>query len=246
VKDETWQAMAMLRLLGEADWFNLGDRDMAMHIARSWRRGTGASLSAVTARLTAQLGIDHPIVPMSDAPVRTQVDTAEGWLDFQRYFVSEQCRPKVSAMRFNGALAAVPAPPFAAALARTDLSAIVICPSNPYLSIDPILALGGVRDTLSARSVPLVVVSPLVGRTSAKGPLAKLMGELGKPVTNLSIAEHYQGLLDHIVIDQSDAEDAQALRARGLGVTVTPTMMHDAADRERLARATLAAVQACG
>jgi hypothetical protein len=94
------------------------------------------------------------------------------------------------------------------------LSAIVICPSNPYLSIDPILALGGVRDTLSARSVPLVVVSPLVGRTSVKGPLAKLMGELGKPVTNLSIAEHYQGLLDHIVIDQSDAEDAQALRAR--------------------------------
>jgi LPPG:FO 2-phospho-L-lactate transferase len=244
VKDETWQAMAMLRLLGEADWFNLGDRDMAMHIARSWRLGAGATLSEATARLTGRLGIAHAIVPMSDAPVRTQVNTAEGWLDFQRYFVAEQCRPMVSEVRFNGASGAAPAPAFAQALTRSDLSAIVLCPSNPYLSIDPILTLDGVRDALAARRVPLVVVSPLVGRTSVKGPLAKLMGELGRPVTNLSIAEHYDGLLDHIVIDQSDADDAEALRALGLDVTVVPTMMYDAADRERLARATLAAAQA--
>ncbi|MFT4056755.1 MAG: 2-phospho-L-lactate transferase CofD family protein, partial [Novosphingobium sp.] len=145
VKDETWQAMAMLRALGEADWFNLGDRDMGMHIARSWRLRAGDTLSQVTARLTRELGIAHAIVPMSDAPVRTQVGTAQGWLDFQRYFVAEQCRPVATGVRFEGASDAVPSPAFAAALAREDLGAIVVCPSNPYLSVDPILSLDGVR-----------------------------------------------------------------------------------------------------
>lgn len=243
VADETWQAMAMLRGLGEADWFNLGDRDLGMHIARSWRLREGESLSEVTARLTRHLGIAHAIVPMSDAPVRTQVGTAEGWLDFQRYFVAEQCRPVATGVRFAGAGDAKPSPAFAAALAREDLGAIVVCPSNPYLSVDPILSLPGVRAVLERRRVPLVAVSPLVGGAALKGPLGKLLGELGKPVSNASIADHYGDLLDHLVIDAGDAADAGDLRARGLCVTVTPTVMCHAGDRERLARVALSAAR---
>ncbi|AOR80402.1 2-phospho-L-lactate transferase [Novosphingobium resinovorum] len=241
VKDETWQAMVMLRDLGEADWFNLGDRDMAMHIARSWRLRAGETLSQVTSRLTRSLGIAHAIVPMSDAPLRTQVGTADGWLDFQRYFVAEQCRPVATGVRFAGAPGTPPSPAFMAALAREDLGAIVVCPSNPYLSVDPILAVDGVREALAARRVPLVAVSPLVGGTSLKGPLAKLLGELGKPVGNASIAGHYGALLDHLAIDIADAADAASLQRSGLNVIVTPTVMRNTRDREQLAQTVLAA-----
>ena len=241
VKDETWQAMAMLRALGEADWFNLGDRDLGMHIARSWRLRAGETLSQVTARLTRELGIEVAVAPMSDAPVRTQVGTAEGWLDFQRYFVAEQCRPVATGIRFEGVPGASPSPAFAKALARDDLAAIVVCPSNPYLSVDPILAIDGVRTALAAHRVPLVAVSPLVGGTALKGPLAKLLGELGREVSNASIGDHYGDLLDHLIIDTVDAGDAEGLRESGLCVTVTGTVMCEADDRERLAHVALSA-----
>jgi LPPG:FO 2-phospho-L-lactate transferase len=241
VKDETWQAMAMLRALGEADWFNLGDRDLGMHIARSWRLRAGETLSQVTARLTRELGIAVAVAPMSDAPVRTQVGTAEGWLDFQRYFVAEQCRPVATGIRFEGVPGASPSPAFAKALARDDLAAIVVCPSNPYLSVDPILAIDGVRTALAAHRVPLVAVSPLVGGTALKGPLAKLLGELGREVSNASIGDHYGDLLDHLIIDTVDAGDAEGLRESGLCVTVTGTVMCEADDRERLAHVALSA-----
>jgi LPPG:FO 2-phospho-L-lactate transferase len=240
VADESWQAMAMLARLGEADWFNLGDRDLAIHIARSWRLRAGESLSAVTARLTRNLGIAHAVVPMSDDPVRTQVETDQGWTDFQHYFVREQCRPIVRGVRFEGAEAAGVSPGLAQALTRPDLAAVVICPSNPWLSVDPILALPAVRDRLAALRV--IAVSPLVGGTALKGPLAKLMEELGQPVTNLAIAAHYAGLVDHLVIDTSDAADAKPLRDIGLCATVTNTVMRDGADRERLASEVLALV----
>lgn len=243
VKDETWQAMAMLKALGEADWFNLGDRDLGMHVARSWRLRTGETLSAVTTRLTRELGIAHAIVPMSDAPVRTQIGTADGWLDFQRYFVAEQCRPVATGIRFAGVPGAAAAPALAEALARDDLGAIIICPSNPYLSVDPILAVDGVREALEARRVPLVAVSPLVGGTALKGPLAKLLGELGQPVSNQTIADHYGELLDHLVIDTADAADAEGLRTGALSVTITGTVMCGADDRERLARVALSAAR---
>lgn len=240
VVDESWRAMEMLGRLGEAQWFNLGDRDMAMHLARSWRLRAGESLSDVTARLTGALGIAHTIVPMSDAPLRTQVETADGWLDFQRYFVAEQCRPVVKAIRFEGA-GAVPSAALAGALARDDLVAVVICPSNPFLSVDPILAVAGVQGALEELDVPIVAISPLVGGKSVKGPLSKLLAELGSGSDNLAIARHYGALVDRFVIDRSDATDAEGLRALGLSVTVTETLMRDANDRGRLARAALAA-----
>jgi len=238
VKDESWQAMAMLKSLGEEEWFNLGDRDMAMHVARSHRLRSGETLSEVTARLTRHLGIAHAIVPMSDEPVRTQVETGDGWLDFQHWFVREQCRPAVRAVRFAG-LPADPSHAFEAALFRDDLAAIVICPSNPFVSVDPVLALHGVRQALAERRVPVVAVSPLVGGQAIKGPLAKMLAELGQPCDNLTIARHYAGLVDHWLIDEADADEARKLRDSGAGVTVTATVMWSAEDRSRLAREAL-------
>ena len=242
VADETWQAMGMLSRLGGPDWFNLGDRDLGLHLTRAMHLRARESLSQVTERLTGQLGIAHRIVPMSDDPVRTQVETDTGWLDFQHYFVREQCRPQVRGVRFAGADQARPSPGFAEALARADLAAVVVCPSNPWLSVDPILALPGVRDRLKTLCVPVIAVSPLVGGTALKGPLAKLMAELGKPVSNLALAAHYDGLLDHLVIDQADAADAALLRKSGLCATITQTVMREARDRERLASEILAIV----
>ena len=243
VVGETWQAMASLRALGEADWFNLGDRDLGMHIARSWRLRAGETLSQATARLTGELGIAHAIVPMSDAPVRTQVVTDQGTLDFQTYFVREQCRPAASAIHFDGTPGAAPTPALAAALGRPDLAAVIVCPSNPYLSVDPILAVDGVRAALEKLAVPVVVVSPLVGGKALKGPLGKLLSELGVEANNLSIARHYQGLADHLLIDTADASDAHGLRTLGISVTITGTVMRDASDRERLAREALSAAR---
>jgi LPPG:FO 2-phospho-L-lactate transferase len=242
VAEETWQAMAMLSRLGGPDWFNLGDRDLGLHLTRAMHLRDGKSLSEVTATFTGQLGIAHPVVPMSDDPVRTQVSTDEGWLHFQHYFVREQCRPEVRGVRFAGAETAQLSAGFAEALSRPDLAAVVICPSNPWLSVDPILALPGVRDRIAELAVPVIAVSPLVGGTALKGPLAKLMGELGQPVTNLALAGHYDGLLDHLVIDEADAADAKPLRDFGLCATVTQTVMREGADRERLAREVLALV----
>ena len=238
VKDETWQAMAMLRALGAEDWFNLGDRDLGTHLARSARLRAGESLSQATAALARQLGIVHAIVPMSDLPVRTQVETDAGWLDFQHWFVREQCRPAVRAIRFAG-LPAGPSEGLQTALFRADLGAIVICPSNPFVSVDPILSLNGVRDALLRRRVPVVAVSPLVGGQAVKGPLAKMLAELGHACNNLSIARHYLGLVDHWLIDCADAEDAHEMRALGVAVSVTATVMCSADDRRRLAREAL-------
>lgn len=243
VAGETWQAMAMLRDLGEADWFNLGDRDLGLHLARSWRLRAGESLSHVTARLTRQLGIAHAIVPMSDQPLRTQIVTEQGALDFQDYFVREQCRPVARAIRFAGADAAFPSAGFATALARSDLAGVLICPSNPYLSVDPILAIPGVRSALATLDVPVVVVSPLVGGKALKGPLGKLLDELGAAGGNQAIARHYKGLATHLLIDTADASDAEGLRDFDLSVTITGTVMCDADDRERLARVALSAAR---
>jgi LPPG:FO 2-phospho-L-lactate transferase len=241
ITDETWATMERLGALGEETWFNLGDRDMAMHLARSARLRAGESLSEVTARLTAALGIAHRVVPMSDAKVRTQVETSAGWLDFQHYFVREQCRPAAKAVRFEGSPGAAMSRGLAEALERPDLAAVVLCPSNPFLSVDPILSVDGVLKALAERLVPFIAVSPLVGGQALKGPLGKLLGELGQTCDNAAIAAHYAGLIDHLVIDHADTEDAQHLREGGLCVTVTGTVMRDAADRERLAREVLAA-----
>lgn len=235
---ETWEFMGQLKRLGGEAWFNLGDRDLAMHVERTRRLAGGESLSQVTAALTGALGIAHPVVPMSDDPVRTIVRTADGDLEFQRYFVGEQCRPVATAIRFDGAAEAAPSPAFQAALARRDVAAVIVCPSNPYLSIDPILAVPGVREGLMTLDAPIVAVSPIVGGRALKGPAAKLMQELGATPGVAAIAAHYDGLLSGLVADQADAGETAALRGR-VATFATASVMVSDDDRVRLARETL-------
>ena len=233
---ETWHFMESLSRLGGEPWFQLGDRDLATHILRTQRLKAGETLSEVTAGLATRLGITARLLPMSDQPVRTMVETLDGVLPFQRYFVEQQCRPVVKAIRFEGADDATVQPDILKLLADPDLAAIVLCPSNPYLSIDPLLAVPGMRAALKASPAPVVCVSPIVGGRAIKGPTAKIMTELGLPVTVQAVAEHYRDLLDGLVIDDADADQADHL---GLPVAVTGTVMQTLEDRDQLARAVL-------
>lgn len=234
-RNETWSFMDALGRLGGPTWFRLGDRDLATHVERTRRLRRGESLTHVTAALCAALGIHPLILPMSDDPVRTWLDTDEGELEFQEYFVRRRCEPRVRAVRFVGVEAARPTPAVLAAL--NEASAVILCPSNPFLSLDPILNLPGLRERAARK--PLVAVSPIVGGQALKGPAAKLLAELGLDVSAVAVAEHYGDLLTGFVLDAVDAALHPALEARGLHVLVTDTVMHTDADRARLARETL-------
>jgi len=236
--DEGWRFMETLAALGGETWFRLGDRDMALHLERTRRTGAGESLSAVTADIARRLGVAVRIAPMSDQPVRTLVETPDGALPFQHYFVREQCTPKVAGFRFEGAEAAEPAAAFAAAL-EGGPEAVVICPSNPFISIDPILSIPGVPAALRRSKAPVVAVSPIVGGRAIKGPTAKMMAELGLPSGAVEVARHYDGLIDGFVLDSCDAESADAVKALGLAVHVTGTVMQTLNDKTRLAREVL-------
>jgi LPPG:FO 2-phospho-L-lactate transferase len=236
---ETWQFMdALARLDGET-WFRLGDRDLATHVERTRRLNAGETLSAVTAELCRAYGVAHPVVPMSDDPVQTVVHTDAGPLAFQDYFVRRRCAPAVRALQFAGAEAAAPSPGFRAALADARLRAIVLCPSNPYLSIHPILALAGVRAMIATRGVPTVAVSPIIGNAAVKGPAAKIMRELGHTVSAATIARLYAGLVDGLVIDERDRPVRAEIEAAGLRVCVTDALMKGPQDQARLAQTTL-------
>ena len=236
---ETWEFMAMLERLGGESWFRLGDRDLAVHIERTRRLGAGESLSFVTAALCARLGIRCRIVPMSDDPVRTVVLTEGGELPFQDYFVRLRCEPRMRGLRFDGASSAAISEGFVGTLDSAALAGIVFCPSNPYLSIDPILALNGVEARLRTRRAPAVAVSPIVGGRALKGPAAKIMAELGVKPAALEVARHYRGLIDGFVLDRADAEVAGAVAELGIKPFVTDTVMIDAAGAAALAQRTL-------
>ena len=230
--DETWSFMEALGRFGGETWFQLGDRDLVMHVSRTeWlRRGRG--LSEFVSRTAHSLEISAEVLPMSDDAVRTIVETAEGDLPFQHYFVRRRCEPVVKGIRFQGASAAAPSPGVLDLLLNPALRAIVVCPSNPYLSVDPILSVPGIRDALANSAAPVIAVSPIIGGQAVKGPTAKIMQELGVAVNTQAIGAHYRGLIDGLIIDEVDAADAA--RA-GVPVMVTRTMMKDLADRERLA-----------
>ena len=236
---ESWNAMEALAALGGETWFRLGDRDLALHLERTRRIAAGETLSAVTADIARRVGIRAAVAPMSDQPVRTVVETPDGPLPFQHYFVREQCRPRVTGFRFEGAEAARPSPPFAAALER-GVSAVVICPSNPFISIDPILAVPGVRARLRDCTAPVVAVSPIVGGRAIKGPTAKMMTELGLAGGAVAVAEHYRGLIDGFVLDRRDADSRTEVERLGIAVHVTGTVMQSLDDKARLAEEVLA------
>jgi LPPG:FO 2-phospho-L-lactate transferase len=237
LKGETFCAMEALARLGGETWFALGDRDLATHIERTHRLGKGETLSAITADFAARLGITQTIIPMSDDPIRTIVHTDAGALPFQDYFVRLHCAPKVSSLEFQGADAARLSPAVLAAMRDKNLKGIIICPSNPFLSIDPILAVPGFQTWLRARKIPCIAVSPLIGGKAVKGPAAKIMAELNLGATPRAIAEHYGALIDGLIIDHADA-------ALAFGPShITDTLMRDIQGRERLAREALAYIE---
>jgi LPPG:FO 2-phospho-L-lactate transferase len=237
-RDETWAFMAALEQLGGETWFRLGDADVAMHVERTRRLAAGETLSAVTDRLRRRLGIAARILPMSDDPVHTRLETDAGWLDFQDYFVRRQCTPRVRRLDFLGADSARPLPQVMASLGSRDLRAVVICPSNPFLSIEPILAIPAIRAALCACHAPIVAVSPVIGGQAVKGPTAKIMRELGLESGSADVARRYADLLDVFVVDEVDAATTVAV---GIEVVSAPTLMTSLEDRERLARIVLAA-----
>ncbi len=234
-EDESWNFMAVLKQISGECWFHLGDKDLALHVARTQRLTHGESLSAITADVAGSFGIEHNIVPMSDEPVRTMVETPDGELSFQHYFVRDKCQPSVTGFRFDGIDQASPSPGFLAALKRPDLKGIIICPSNPFVSIDPIFLLPGLASILRARSVPIVAVSPIVDGRAIKGPAAKMMAELGMPPTALAIAQHYQAVIDGLVIDHQDQGVIPDIKRINMNVCAAQTVMKNDADKQRLA-----------
>jgi LPPG:FO 2-phospho-L-lactate transferase len=244
LEGETWSFMAQIKALGGEDWFQLGDRDLAIHVLRSQWLRRGESLTQVTGKIAAALGVKAAVLPMSDAPVRTRVQTASGVLDFQDYFVRLKCDVPITGLRFDGAADAGPTEAVEHALDAAEL--VIFCPSNPFVSIDPILAITGIHRRLKATRVARVAVSPIIGGKAVKGPAAKMMAELGYHVSSLTVAEKYRGLIDGMVIDMADADLAEDIRALGMAVKTTRTLMLNSEDSVALAAETIAFAREIG
>jgi len=229
--EESFAGLAMIQRYGGPDWFALGDRDLATHLLRSEALRAGEPLSSITARLCAALGIPHPVLPMSDAPLATLIETTtEGTLPFQQWFVRRRAEPPVRAVHFEGGR--IPAPGVLEAIDACDV--VVVGPSNPYVSVDPILFLDGVREAMTRK--PVVALSPIVAGAAIKGPLASMVHDLtGKTASAGAVAEHYRGLLHAMVVEHGDESTVASMPVRG-----TSTVMRSRDDRLRLAREILA------
>jgi len=237
--DETWNALAAAAELGGEDWFSLGDRDIGLHLVRTQALRAGDPLSAVTARLASALGLETTLLPATDERLRTWLDTPAGSFPFQEWFVARGHRDEVDALWFDGADEARPAPGVLDALDGADL--ILLAPSNPYVSLAPILAVRGIRDALAARRVPAVAVSPLIGGRAVKGPADRMLSRLAGGTSPAHVAKCYLGLIDALVVDEADAELLEDLPVRPI---VTRTLMSDEAARRALAEAALGVVSA--
>lgn len=230
--DESWNAIANVKRLGGPDWFNLGDQDLGTHLERTRRLREGQPLSQITRDFCKAWGVDVTVLPMSDQPVRTIVETDQGDLAFQEYFVHRRCEPRVKGFRFNGLNQAEPAPGVVEAIQSAD--AVIICPSNPWVSVDPILK---VLQRSTVHGLPsTVAISPIIGGQTVKGPAAKMYAELGIQPSALAVAEHYRGLLSGFVLDEVDADLAPQIPIPTL---VTNTLMKSLTDRAILAQAVL-------
>ncbi len=226
-KDETWNAISNIEKLGGDSWFRLGDSDLATHIERTRRLREGQTLTQVTQDFCEAWGIKHKILPMSDSPIRTMVDTDEGELAFQEYFVHRRCEPSVKSFRFDGVDGAEPTVGVKEAVESADV--IVICPSNPWVSIDPILKI------IKKIDKPIVAISPIIGGKAIKGPAAKMFAELNIEPSALAVAKHYQNVLDGFVLDTVDSDLEDEIKKLNMKTLTTNTLMNNLADRTRLA-----------
>lgn len=231
LSDESWTALETVRKLGGPGWFQLGDKDLGLHLERTRRLLKGETLDQITADFCASMGVQHRILPMSNDSVPTWVYTDEGEMQFQEYFVKRMCQPRVSGFRFKGADRASPAPGVVRSIQGADL--VVLCPSNPWVSLDPILAVPGIRDEVS--KLPVVAVSPIIGGKAVKGPAAKMYHELGIEPSASAVAHHYKDILDGFVMDRVDAWQADAVMHSGIDPHVTNTIMLTREDRVYLA-----------
>lgn len=232
--DESWAFMGALGELGEETWFNLGDKDMAMHVVRTNLLRQGERLGVVTDNIRRALGVAARILPMTDSVVPTIVDTVEhGMMPFQSYFVEHQAKPQVRGFTFQGIEFARPAPRVLGVLAAADR--VVICPSNPFISIDPILAVPGIRDGLRETSGLVIAVSPIVAGVAIKGPTAKMFAELGEAPSALAVAKRYKDVIDLMVIDEQDSASMSEIEALGVKVAATNTIMHGLEEKKALA-----------
>lgn len=238
--NESWACLDTMKQLQQESWFQLGDRDLAVHLTRTHMLNQGHSLSAVSDFLRLRFGIAAALLPMSDDPIRTVVHLKDGsQLPFQHYFVREQCQPAVSAFSFEGCQQAQPSPAFLAALQHPKLAGVFICPSNPFVSIDPILSLPGLRQQLKQLSAPVIAVSPIVAGQAIKGPSAKIMQELALPITAQQVARHYEDFLDGFILDQQDHALQKSIEADIGSVRLAQTLMHNLDDRIQLAKTCL-------
>ena len=234
---ETWNALEEVGRLEGEDWFRLGDRDLGLHLVRTAALREGQTLSAVTARIAAALGVETAVIPATDDRLRTRVRTPTGELSFQEWFVMRRHEDPVEEVVYEGAPAAAPAPGALEALADADV--IALAPSNPYMSIHPILAVDAIRSAVAGRTVPCVAVSPLIGGRTVKGPADSMLERLAGGTSPRQVAQCYSGLIDALVIDEADANEAEDA---GVRCIVTETLMKDEAARRRVAEAALEAV----
>lgn len=238
--NESWACLATMKQLQQDSWFQLGDRDLAVHLTRSHMLNQGHCLSAVTDFLRLRFGIAPALIPMSDEPVRTLVHLKNGAsLPFQHYFVREHCQPAVNGFSFEGSQQAQPSPAFLEALQHPDLAGVFICPSNPFVSIDPILSLPGLRQRFKALGVPIIAVSPIVAGQAIKGPSAKIMQELALPVTADQVARHYEDFLDGFILDQQDQVLRTSIETNICPTRLAQTVMLTLDDRILLAKTCL-------
>jgi LPPG:FO 2-phospho-L-lactate transferase len=235
-REESWNCLKSLTSIGAEDWFALGDHDLAVHLFRTDCLRKGLSLGDVTATLAIRLGIKSKIIPMTESIVSTVLSTEEGELQFQDYFVRRQCVPKVLGIRYAQEANTALHPKAESILLSSNLRAIFIAPSNPFLSIDPILSMPEMKDRLEKRTVPVIAISPLINGKSLKGPLTDMLDSLGLAPSNSTIAQHYEGLIDGLVIDTSDALDAPHIQ---LPTHTTSTLMTNAISRQTVAREAL-------
>jgi LPPG:FO 2-phospho-L-lactate transferase len=234
LRDESFRTLGEMVRFGEPTWFNLGDRDLATHLHRTRLLAEGRSLSEVTAKLAADLGVRHAVLPMSDQPVRTRVLGPDGWLGFQEYFVREKTQVEVRAVEYRGAPEARPAPGLVEAIGAAD--AVLVCPSNPVTSVGPILAVPGIVEALHGTRAPVLAISPIVGGRAVSGPAGRLMAARGLPVSALGIAQGYAPWLDILMIDDEDAALAPSIEAAGARPVVASTLMTGRVEEMRLAR----------
>ena len=233
--NETWSFMKAMKEIGGETWFQLGDRDLAIHVERTRRLKEGERLSLITSSFCRKFGVKSHIVPATDDPLKTLVKTPKGILSFQHYFVRDQCRPKILGFKYEGLENAQPCPALEEALESSLLETVVVCPSNPFLSIDPILAVKGVREKLKSNNARVIAVSPIVGGDAVKGPTANNLRDLGFSVSAYTIAKYYSDFIDGFILDKGDENEISRIESLGMQVGLTDTVMTDLKSKIKLA-----------